>query len=718
MAGLLDGTGTANPEDLATLLGIYGGGDGSAPFSGPTGADGTIEASSVGDGGAPAATGDGAAAAAPSAAPAAADGGGAGWGDRILSALGGVVGGGSSGIAPLSPAQEQAANRRALMNFGLTMLQGSGPTYEKRSFGQILAAGLQAGMTTRQAAEQAQAVMGVQAQQTGIQRAQLGLQMQDRALREAEFRLKLAQFQGAKEAVGRLGNLFAGGQPAGGITGTPAAGTAAAGPPLPGDLPAPQPGIDLANFKDPALRDLIVQTATKEGVDPKTALAFAYQESGGDPNAPPGDGGKSKGPYQIGDPEAKSVGVDDTSTMVGNVTAGVRYLKGLKDQYGGDVGKMALAYNAGTGRASDVLAGKAAIPDSTKQYIANVRALAGPPAAAPDLGFEPVSGLRTRAGPGAPGTGAGAPAPAQVTAVSQLPPDMQALYQARFAATGGDPAKVEAVSGDLANTIKEYSNRDRYTQLTPQDAQARLGPAYNPTATYEVNQKDNSLRVAQTGIPPIPLEQTPAFKRQQMIQQLDEKQLTSLQTAADSARGQQNSLQMMETLNAGAGKPNVLMKDYPQIFDTLRSLNIGSPQEMQRWSASDAFMGMARKLAIEMRPQGSGRLSNMEMEKFQAALPDLGKTPEGRQVIISMLGTLAGRQQQEYTFARNWLTTHPDLTGMSDSIDKPEAQGGLGPLAMQMPLNDASAALFYNGLPAGTRYRDQEGTIRVKGGRR
>lgn len=94
------------------------------------------------------------------------------------------------------------------------------------------------------------------------------------------------------------------------------------------------------------IKQIIIDEANKQGVDPQLALAVAQHESGFNPNAK-GDGGKSFGLFQIyttAHPDYKG-GFDPRE----NARYGIKFLKGLLAKYNGDVRTALRAYNGGAG---------------------------------------------------------------------------------------------------------------------------------------------------------------------------------------------------------------------------------------------------------------------------------------------------------------------------------------------------------------------------------
>lgn len=94
------------------------------------------------------------------------------------------------------------------------------------------------------------------------------------------------------------------------------------------------------------IKQIIIDEANKQGVDPQLALAVAQHESGFNPNAK-GDGGKSFGLFQIyttAHPDYKG-GFDPRE----NAKYGIKFLKGLLTKYNGDTRTALRAYNGGAG---------------------------------------------------------------------------------------------------------------------------------------------------------------------------------------------------------------------------------------------------------------------------------------------------------------------------------------------------------------------------------
>ena len=116
------------------------------------------------------------------------------------------------------------------------------------------------------------------------------------------------------------------------------------------------------------IQQIIIEEATRAGVNPALMLAIANQESGFNPNAV-GDKsvGGSYGLFQIHRPSHPDYtgGFDPRA----NAAYASKMMKGLLAKYGGDMDKAIMAYNAGGGNVD-----KGTIPASTRAYLANVKA--------------------------------------------------------------------------------------------------------------------------------------------------------------------------------------------------------------------------------------------------------------------------------------------------------------------------------------------------------
>ena len=92
------------------------------------------------------------------------------------------------------------------------------------------------------------------------------------------------------------------------------------------------------------IQQQIVQAAQAQGVDPNLALAIAQNESGFSQSAVSDKG--AIGVMQLMPTTAQELGVNPNDTTQ-NIQGGVQYLAQLVNTFGGDIGMVAAAYNAG-----------------------------------------------------------------------------------------------------------------------------------------------------------------------------------------------------------------------------------------------------------------------------------------------------------------------------------------------------------------------------------
>jgi len=112
------------------------------------------------------------------------------------------------------------------------------------------------------------------------------------------------------------------------------------------------------------------------GSTPSTTLikAMMGQESGGNNEAVSPKG--AMGLMQLMPGTAKALGVNPHDPAQ-NLAGGTEYMRQMLAHYGGNVPEALGAYNAGPGRMDAFLAGKATLPNETKNYIASVLARTG-----------------------------------------------------------------------------------------------------------------------------------------------------------------------------------------------------------------------------------------------------------------------------------------------------------------------------------------------------
>lgn len=137
--------------------------------------------------------------------------------------------------------------------------------------------------------------------------------------------------------------------------------------PVPG-MNEPAGGIARGTMPATPYDAFIERVAREYGISPDLVKAVALVESGFDPHAvsPKGAGGL----MQLMPATAKRYGVRDVFDPLENLRAGIRHLRDLLDEFGGNVTLALAAYNAGSG-AVRRHGGVPAYPE-TRAYVSKV----------------------------------------------------------------------------------------------------------------------------------------------------------------------------------------------------------------------------------------------------------------------------------------------------------------------------------------------------------
>jgi len=116
------------------------------------------------------------------------------------------------------------------------------------------------------------------------------------------------------------------------------------------------------------LADIIREASAKYGVDPNLIASVAFKESRYNPRAVSRIG--AEGIMQLKPKTARHLGVMDSFDAKQNVFGGVKYLRKLLDQFGGNVDYALAAYNAGPTLVAQV--GPNATAEAT-EYVSTIK---------------------------------------------------------------------------------------------------------------------------------------------------------------------------------------------------------------------------------------------------------------------------------------------------------------------------------------------------------
>jgi hypothetical protein len=674
-------------------------------------------------------------------------GGGGFWGSLAggLGDAGAALGG---GVDPsiTGPARTLAGNR-ALLNFGLSMLMNSGPSYTPRNFGQILGAGLGAASESTLQTEQNR----LKAQQIGATLALKAGQLKIQELLALGKGAKMDQALAAKKGISDLAGS-GGGAPADSATAPIGA--------------APASAADFVSQNAPVFQDV----ATRTGLPVEFVAGQAGNESAWGTSPAAVQGNNLFGILDHGKPASyptKQAGVD-------------AYVALLNGKY---------ANVPRTGSAADIGAalGAAGYDTVDKDYGQRIGNFAAQ--AAPLLPRPTTTGPTGAAQPGTmvagPGAGAAAPPggavapgpsstpPSAGTAVfgpgspdwQTLPPPVlpdQTAARAKIEDTYQRQLQAAKASGSATDLTK--ANQDRLTNLAALDKQNTDMLAAHQKAEVDLNearyqkqqdiqaenqrnilriQADND-RAAAERAHQLELERvkngyTVQQRQVEAEQQTGSKQFEAMGTAAQNAEKIQPMVRDLIPLlkNAPSGALGQVLSGHPEWVPALAAAGIVKPETA---TAAQLINGLTDYLSLDLKPTGTGALRSVELPLLKGLAPSLAQSPQAQQQALARILNYTQRVKDEYDFVgENFgkvdpATGQPNYKIQYKNIDAPmqldengqRVGGGLGPVVPEPPPlspnptpKQQAAALSYTkyvaNLPSGMPYniyeKQQDGTF-------
>jgi len=689
MPGLLDQGDDADTLNAQQLQALLGDPRAAQPFLGGT----TAESAPGGgrDAAPPAAAPE-----APAAAPASPEAEGPGFFDRVggwLSKGGMVLAGGDPALTELSPEQSRAAGARALLNFGLSMLANSGPSYTPRNFGQILAGGLEAAQRVPLSMEELVAANQQRQGELALRRGQLQIQGLTAKARLEQLQMLRDRIAGGAKAAAEAGGGGGGGSPAPSLT-SPAA-----------------PGGSDADFVE-KFAPIAAQVAQATGlpaefVTAQAALETAYGRSpAAQKNNFFGIAGADGKPLAFDTPEA---GVKAYTDLV----TGDRY-KGVTRA--GDHKALGDALAAAGYNPNVAAAGKA---DSYGTRIAAVgQRIAGLRTAAPgrtQVAGPGAGGTATATPPSPPPAATPAPAPTMPAAPGrEAPPDanlppalvkppdlppmvapsIAALQPERDAALKDFEARRRALAAspniDTAKQIAELE-KDRDTRLAEINKEARdRQVAFDDLRRKNAVDYQTKLAEEQRAFQRTQAEKDAELARNKELEQLKAAnvanqsydtatlkvatdRLQKLAAQSDAATAKARDVQALAPIALQMGPASKLMDSDVgrSLRDLAVSYNIGSEDSLKNMAAQQAWDRVIHSLFQDTHVMGIGSQSDREGQWLMSQWGGVSQTPDDRLTQLAIVRKLAEQRQIDNVLAQKlFLGPERSLKGFDEQRNK------------------------------------------------
>ena len=551
------------------------------------------------------------------------------------------------------------AGRRALLNFGLTMLANSGPSYTPRNFGQILASGLSAANQST-----------IQTEQTHLKAQQLAATY---ALKAGQMRIQeyLAGMKGTKEgqeiaAKSNVSKLAAGG------AGAPAAGTTPA-PDGTATAPAASAG-DFVSSNAPVFQDVAARTGfpvdfvagqagNESGWGTSRAATqgnnlFGLSDADGKPLSFPTRQAGIDAYVNLLNSRYKDVPRTGSNTDIGTALGKAGYNMTVPD-YGARVGAAAdqarrlLPQPTTTAPATTAAAPGTTMVASTGATVPTSGVAAPTPSSAP-----PSSLAATVFGPGSPGWQT--LPPAVLPDVAARKAEIEDTYQRdkAVAAASGNDTLLQKANQDRQASLSALNNKVTELQTAHQKAETDLNATMlekqqqiaaenaRNTATIQ-GHKDVETQKAQAASD---------LQRQTELGSINTARLKPYQEAADQGRGTLSTLDMLDVFAPAImqGGRDPVAQTHPELRAYLGLIDPGNP-DSDKWNAQDIWTKLNANLARADVQSFKGRTSNNDLALVTSAQQTLGNDPAMIPIVSGLKRALALRHIQENSLAHDYV---------------------------------------------------------------
>lgn len=305
-------------------------------------------------------------------------------------------------------------------------------------------------------------------------------------------------------------------------------------------------------------------------------------------------------------------------------------------------------------------------------------------------------------------------------AQQQLTATRAQLDQIRRGAMPGDPNKamsdVQAAQNELDKNRSAYDEEvQKLAQsgasnlLTRDNAErTRVSQDYQKVQDREQQNQQQAATLANN----IRLKQLEGQQAQELAaanqgRTVVNKRMEDLQGRADIGQRMLRNVSVLETLATQMGDASQLLAKHPDLRDALLAYNIGTKEQLDKMSASQAWDRAVSSFFQDTRVAGTGSQSDREGEWMMRQFGGAEQTPEDRLTQLAIIRKLAEARIQDHSDAQEIYDANNGLklTGLNERIraranlfDRPPAWDASD------PGNSAVQGRYVMGHPRGEPY--------------